>query len=65
LPDEDLLEKRNSLLTCYKELCKKSPSTTGKAYDKASKSLKINMDNIITDEEINAFLPIELRRGNE
>jgi hypothetical protein len=65
LTDEDLLEKRNSLRTCYKELCKKSPNTTGKAYDKASKSLKMNMDNIISDEEINAFLPIELRRGNK
>ena len=30
---------------------------------KASKALKIQKDNTFSDEEINSYLPVELRKG--
>lgn len=62
ISDEDLITRRNELLEKYKEIVKKSPNTTGKAYLKASEALKINLDDLISEEEINKFLPAELRR---
>lgn len=62
ISDEELITRRNELLEKYKEIVKKSPNTTGKAYLKASEALKINLDDLISEEEINKFLPAELRR---
>lgn len=63
--DEDIITRRNELLKNYKEISKKSPNTTSKAYIEASKALKINLDDLISEDEINKFLPIELRRERE
>lgn len=60
--DEDIITRRNELLQQYKEISGKSPNTTSKAYIEASKALKINLDDLISEDEINKFLPIELRR---
>lgn len=63
--DEEIISRRNELLENYKEISKKSPNTTSKAYLEASKALKINLDDLISKDEIDKFLPIELRRERE
>lgn len=60
--DKDLILRRNELLEKYKTIAKKSPNTTNKAYERAGKALKTNLDDLISEEEINKFLPVELRR---
>lgn len=64
----DSVEK---LLTKYKELVKKTdaiyleaPTTTDKAVNRAREALKIKKDNSFTDDEIDSFLPVSLRREN-
>ena len=64
----DSVEK---LLTKYKELVEKTdaiyleaPTTTDKAVNRASEALKIKKDNSFTDDEIDSFLPVSLRREN-
>lgn len=39
-----------------------APSTTTEAYKKAQEGLQRNQDMTFTDEEIDAFLPEELKR---
>lgn len=60
--DKNLISRRDALLEKYKEVAKKSPNTTSKAYTMASDALNINLDDLISEEEINKFLPPELRR---
>lgn len=64
----DSVEK---LLTKYKELVKETdaiyleaPTTTDKAVNRAREALKIKKDNSFTDDEIDSFLPVSLRREN-
>ena len=53
---DKLLEELHSVYTG-------SPSTTYQAYRKAQEALKRNEDMTFSEEEIDAFLPIELRRN--
>lgn len=62
ITDEKIIEKRDELLKEYKTISGKSPNTSSEAYIEASKALKINLDDLISEEEINKFLPVELRR---
>lgn len=59
----------DNLLKRYKELVEKTdaiyleaPTTTDTAVNRASEALKIKKDNTFTDDEIDSFLPISLRR---
>lgn len=61
-----------NLLARYKELVEKTdaiyleaPTTTDEAVDKASEALKVKKDNTFTEQEIDSFLPLSLRRGNK
>lgn len=65
LSDEEAVERKRALLEQYKLISKETPITTDGAYKKAEKALKINMDDIISQEEINVFLPKELRKDNK
>jgi hypothetical protein len=59
--DEAIL-KRNEILNKYHDICKKSLNTSDNAVQKASKSLKTQQDNTFSDNEIDSYLPIELRK---
>lgn len=65
LSDEEIIEQKRTLLEQYKLISKETPITTNGAYKRAEKALKINMDDIISQEEIDIFLPQELRRERE
>ena len=54
---------RNSLLDELHDVYVGAPSTNGKAHSRARESLKNLEDMTFSDEEIDAFLPNELKRG--
>jgi len=54
---------RDELLESLHSVYSGSPSTTFKAYKKAQDSLKTKEDMTFSDEEIDAFLPKELKRS--
>ncbi|MDG6027369.1 MAG: hypothetical protein E3K40_11800 [Candidatus Brocadia sp.] len=58
-----LQEERDKLLTELHAVYAGSPSTTYQAYKKTQEALKRNEDMTFSDEEIDAFLPKELKRG--
>ncbi len=60
---EAVQETRDSLLESLHTVYAGSPSTTFEAYKKAQNSLKTQEDMTFTDEEIDAFLPNELKRS--
>ena len=62
-PIEQLQEKRDELLNNLYLVYLGAPSTTFQAYRKAQEALKTFEDMTFTDEEIDAFLPTELKRG--
>lgn len=62
-PLESLQEERDKLLVSLHSAYAGSPSTTYAAYRKAQEALKRNEDMTFSDQEIDAFLPRELKRG--
>lgn len=62
-PLEALQAERDSLLASLHSVYNGSPSTTYAAYKKAQEALKRNEDMTFSDQEIDAFLPRELRRS--
>ena len=62
LPLEDIRKNRDALLEELHATYKGAPSTDYKAYQKAQKALKELEDMTFSDEEIDAFLPKELKR---
>lgn len=62
-PIEQLQSERDSLLESLHSVYSGSPSTTFDAYKKAQDALKTKEDMTFSDEEIDAFLPKELKRS--
>lgn len=62
-PLEALQMERDKLLNALHSVYAGSPSTTYAAYKKAQEALKRNEDMTFSDQEIDAFLPRELKRG--
>ncbi|MFA6901835.1 MAG: SLATT domain-containing protein [Gallionellaceae bacterium] len=60
---EEVRLERDRLVTALHAVYAGSPSTTYAAYRRAQDSLQRNEEMTFSDEEINAFLPKELRRG--
>ena len=58
----NLLSKYDDLVKETDAIYLEAPSTTDEAVDRASEALKIKKDNTLSDEEIDSFLPISLRR---
>lgn len=56
-------QQRDLLLDQLHNTYKGAPRTMHKAYQKASKALKVNEELTLSDEEIDRFLPAELKRG--
>jgi len=62
-PLEALQQQRDELVEQLHTVYSGAPSTTFQAYKKAQEALKKLEEMTFTDEEIDAFLPKELRRG--
>jgi len=62
-PIERLQSERDVLLESLYSVYSGSPSTTFQAYKKAQDALKTKEDMTFSDEEIDAFLPKELKRS--
>ena len=60
---EQLKAKRDTLLENLHTVYVGSPSTTFKAYRKAQSALQTKEDMTFSDDEIDAFLPSELKRS--
>jgi len=61
-PVEALQEKRDELVEALHTVYTGAPSTTNRAYKKAQLALKQYEDMTFSDEEIDSFLPKELKR---
>lgn len=61
---EKIQKERDVLLEELHSVYSGAPSTTFNAYKKAQKALKHLEDMTFSDEEIDVFLPKELKRGN-
>lgn len=62
-PIEQLQAERDALLEGLHSVYAGSPSTTFEAYRKAQEALKTKEDMTFSDQEIDAFLPKELKRS--
>ena len=62
-PLETVRRERDVLMEDLHTVYSGAPSTTYKAYKEAQHSLKYNEEMTFSDEEIDAFLPTELRRS--
>jgi len=62
-PIETLQQERDDLLNELHSVYSGATSTTYQAYKKAQKALKQLEDMTFSDEEIDAFLPKELKKG--
>ncbi len=60
---EIIQQERDTLMDELHLVYSSAPSTTSKAYKKAQQALKYNEDMTFSDEEIDVFLPKELRRN--
>jgi hypothetical protein len=61
-PIESLQQQRDELVVELHKIYSGAPSTNSEAYIKAQEGLQRNQDMTFTDEEIDAFLPKELKR---
>ena len=64
-PIEALQRERDILLDDLHSVYSGSPGTWSRAYNKAQSALKRDDEMTFSDEEIDAFLPEELRRANQ
>lgn len=61
--DEEVRAERDRLVVALHAVYAGSPSTTYAAYRRAQESLKHNEEMTFSDDEIDAFLPKQLRSG--
>jgi hypothetical protein len=61
LNDELIISKRDQLIEELRLIYRFAPQTDSKAYKKARKALRINEELTFSDEEIDQFLPNELK----
>lgn len=62
---EEIRNCRDRLQEKLSEIYKGCPRTVSKAYKEATDALKLNEELTFADEEIDLFLPIELRKTNK
>ena len=60
---ETIRKKRDKSQEELASIYKGSPRTISKAYKEATKALKLNEEMTFSDEEIDCFLPVELRKA--
>jgi len=59
---DEIIKTRNKLQKDLKNIYKGSPRTINKAYQKATKALKVNEELTFSDDEIDTFLPTNLKK---
>ena len=59
---DEVRELRNEIYREYNDICEAALPTSNKAVKQASVALSIKRDNTFLDDEINSYLPIELRK---
>lgn len=62
---ENIIEKRDNLQSELHGIYQGAPRSISEAYDEATKALKSNEELIFSDEEIDLFLPKELRKSTK
>lgn len=62
---ENIRNKRDKLQEGLAAIYKGSPRTISKAYKEATKALKLNEEMTFSDDEIDCFLPEELRKNKD
>jgi len=63
ISEKEIIKQRDRLQEELFNIYKGSPRSISKAYDQASKALKISEELTFSDEEIDAFLPEELKKN--
>ena len=63
--DDTMTTRRNNLIEELNLIYKFAPTTSTKAYKKAQEALKINEELTFSEEEIDQFLPNELKLKNK
>jgi hypothetical protein len=63
IPMEEIMKKRDLLQNDLFNIYQGAPRSISKAYDEATKALKTNEELTFSDEEIDMFLPKELRKS--
>ncbi|XGV94286.1 MAG: SLATT domain-containing protein (plasmid) [Leptolyngbya sp. BL-A-14] len=63
LSDDQIRERRDTLVTQLGQVYQEAPDTTFRAYKEAQKALKINEEMTFSIHEIDQFLPINLRES--
>ncbi len=63
LNSEDIRKRRDKLQNDLHKIYKGSPRTISKAYDEATKALKMMEEMTFSDEEIDKFLPKSMRKS--
>lgn len=62
---ENIIERRDTLQNELHSIYQGAPRSISGAYDKATKALKSNEELTFSDEEIDMFLPKELRKSTK
>ena len=65
ISDDTIATRRNEIIEELKLIYKFAPITSSKAYKKAQEALKINEELTFSDDEIDQFLPNELKSKKE
>lgn len=61
---DELIAEKEEIYKRYFEICEETTDAEDKAVNLASANLKIRKDNTYSDEEIDSFLPVALRKIN-
>lgn len=61
ISDDTIVSRRNELVEELKLIYKFAPTTSSKAYKQAQKALKVNEELTFSDDEIDQFLPDNLK----
>lgn len=61
ISEETIISRRNQLIEELKLIYKFAPITSSKAYKQAQEALKIREELTFSEDEIDQFLPVELR----
>lgn len=62
---DEIILKKSLVYDEYFQICKNAKDADEKSVNKACKDLKIRKDNTYSEEEIDSFLPIALRKRND
>jgi len=65
ISDDTVATRRNELIEELKLIYKFAPTTSPKAYKQAQQALKINEELTFSDDEIDQFLPTELKSNKD